>query len=88
MNSNEVVVVYVDETTRADMATMIDVNNTTRADVMVVIDLDKTTRADIILIRHERIVASRKLIRLLSKRLLVTPPATKRVIHLLLPKQM
>ena len=88
MKSNEVVVVYVDETTRADMVTMIDVNNMTRADVVVVIDVDKITRVDIFLRRHETIVASRKRIRLILKRLLVTLPTTKRVIHLLLPEQM
>ena len=78
----------MDETTRADMVTMIDVNNTTRVDVVVVvIDVDKTTRSDIFLRRHETIVASRKRIRLILKRLLVTLPTTKRVIHLLLPEQ-
>ena len=85
---NDVVVIYVGKRTRVDMVTVINVNEATRADVVVVINVDKTTRADIVLRRHETIVASRKRIRLILKRLLVTLPATKRVIHLLLPDQM
>ena len=56
--------------------------------MVAAIDVIKTTRAGIVLKRHETIVASRKRIRLPSKRLLVTLPAAKRVTHLLLPKKM
>ena len=51
-------------------------------DVVATIDENKITRGDIVLRRHETIVASRRRKRLLLKRLLVTLPATKRVIHL------
>ena len=55
---------------------------------VMAINVDVAISAIIDLRRLERIVASRKRIKLPLKRLLVTLPATKRVTHLLLPKQM
>ena len=60
---------------------------TTIEEVMA-ISVDVRISAIIDLRRIERIVTSRKRIKLPLKRLLVTLPATMRVTHLLLSKQM
>ena len=67
---------------------VIDVDKTTGTDVVVVIDVDKLAKTNIVLRSLETIVVSRRHSKLRSKRLLMTLPATKRVIHLLLPEQM
>ena len=55
---------------------------------VMAINVDVAISTIIDLRRLERIFASRKRIKLPLKCLLVTLPATKRVTHLLLPKQM
>ena len=60
---------------------------TTIEEVMA-INVDVAISANIDLRRLERIVTSRKRIKLPLEYLLVTLPATKRVTHLLLSKQM
>ena len=67
---------------------MIEEVAVTTIEKVMAINVDVAISAIIDLRRFERIVASRKRIKLPLKRLLVTLPATKRVIHLLLPKQM
>jgi hypothetical protein len=67
---------------------MIEEVAVTTIEEVMAINVDVAISAIIDLRRLERIVASRKRIKLPLKHLLVTLLATKRVTHLLLPKQM